>query len=231
MQSPAAGSCWCSPRRRGQARRRCPASFSRPIRVSSFQCRRPRARLGPMRSMDATTTLSTGRASLEWWTTTSFWSGPRYSEIYMARRVPQLRRQWPQGRDVLFDIDWQGTQQLREKARGDMASIFVLPPTIPESRTALTRSVRKISEHVIQERMAKAARGIEPLAGIRLRHHQQRHRIAPLLRCARYWLSNASSASARRACPILSAVCRQNCDPGRSASCGMRPRTLWAGCA
>ena len=32
------------------------------------------------------------------------------------------------GRDVLFDIDWQGTQQLREKAERDLVSIFVLPP-------------------------------------------------------------------------------------------------------
>ena len=32
------------------------------------------------------------------------------------------------GRDVLFDIDWQGTQQLREKARDDLVSVFVLPP-------------------------------------------------------------------------------------------------------
>jgi guanylate kinase len=34
------------------------------------------------------------------------------------------------GRDVLFDIDWQGTQQLREKARDDLVSVFILPPTI-----------------------------------------------------------------------------------------------------
>src|SRR5262249_54072206 len=34
------------------------------------------------------------------------------------------------GGDVLFDIDWQGTQQLREKARSDLVSVFVLPPSI-----------------------------------------------------------------------------------------------------
>ena len=33
------------------------------------------------------------------------------------------------GRDVLFDIDWQGTQQLREKARDDLVSVFILPPS------------------------------------------------------------------------------------------------------
>jgi len=40
------------------------------------------------------------------------------------------------GRDVLFDIDWQGTQQLREKADRDLVSIFVLPAVDPGPRTA-----------------------------------------------------------------------------------------------
>ena len=60
------------------------------------------------------------------------------------------------GRDVLFDIDWQGTQQLNEKARADIASIFVLPPSIPELERRLhTRALD--SETVIKQRMAKAA--------------------------------------------------------------------------
>jgi guanylate kinase len=59
------------------------------------------------------------------------------------------------GRDVLFDIDWQGTQQLREKVRGDMASIFVLPPSIDELERRLhTRALD--DERVIKSRMAKA---------------------------------------------------------------------------
>ena len=36
------------------------------------------------------------------------------------------------GQDVLFDIDWQGTQQLREKARADVVSVFILPPSAAE---------------------------------------------------------------------------------------------------
>ena len=36
------------------------------------------------------------------------------------------------GRDVLFDIDWQGTQQLGGKTPGDLVSVFVLPPSIPD---------------------------------------------------------------------------------------------------
>src|SRR6202162_4656303 len=43
------------------------------------------------------------------------------------------------GRDVLFDIDWQGTQQLREKARDDLVSVFILPPTTKELHRRLQR--------------------------------------------------------------------------------------------
>jgi guanylate kinase len=60
------------------------------------------------------------------------------------------------GCDVLFDIDWQGTQQLREKARGDLVSVFVLPPSIPELEQRL-RSRAQDSDEVIRARMAKAS--------------------------------------------------------------------------
>jgi guanylate kinase len=58
------------------------------------------------------------------------------------------------GRDVLFDIDWQGTQQLREKARGDLVSVFVLPPSVPELERRL-HSRAQDSDAVIHARMAK----------------------------------------------------------------------------
>ena len=61
-----------------------------------------------------------------------------------------------QGRDVLFDIDWQGTQQLREKTGRDLVSIFVLPPTIPDLEQRL-RTRAQDSDVVIHARMAKAA--------------------------------------------------------------------------
>jgi guanylate kinase len=59
------------------------------------------------------------------------------------------------GRDVLFDIDWQGTQQLREKARSDLASVFVLPPSIKELEKRL-RSRAQDPERVIHRRMTEA---------------------------------------------------------------------------
>ena len=61
-----------------------------------------------------------------------------------------------QGRDVLFDIDWQGTQQLREKARTDLVSVFVLPPSIPELERRLNARAQDDYE-TIHRRMAKAA--------------------------------------------------------------------------
>ena len=61
-----------------------------------------------------------------------------------------------EGRYVLFDIDWQGTQQLVEKARDDLVSVFILPPSWHElERRLFTRAQDDPSE--INRRMAKAA--------------------------------------------------------------------------
>jgi guanylate kinase len=78
-----------------------------------------------------------------------------FGHYYGTPRKP-VQKALRLGRDVLFDIDWQGTQQLSEKARGDIASIFVLPPSIPELERRLhTRALD--DEAVIRRRMAKAA--------------------------------------------------------------------------
>jgi guanylate kinase len=60
------------------------------------------------------------------------------------------------GHDVLFDIDWQGTQQLRERARTDLVSVFILPPTVQELERRLERRAQD-SRDIIGSRMAKAA--------------------------------------------------------------------------
>jgi guanylate kinase len=60
------------------------------------------------------------------------------------------------GHDVLFDIDWQGTQQLREKADHDLVSIFVLPPSMVDLERRLRRRAQDPDE-VIRARMATAA--------------------------------------------------------------------------
>ena len=60
-----------------------------------------------------------------------------------------------QGLDVVADVDWQGTQQLRQSFRDDMVSIFVLPPSIDELERRL-RSRAQDGEEVVQSRMALA---------------------------------------------------------------------------
>jgi guanylate kinase len=60
------------------------------------------------------------------------------------------------GRDVLFDIDWQGTQQLKASAREDLVSVFILPPSTAELEKRL-RARAQDSAKVVAERMGKAA--------------------------------------------------------------------------
>lgn len=63
------------------------------------------------------------------------------------------------GRDVLFDIDWQGTRQLSQTCRADLVSVFILPPTLDELERRL-RARAQDSEEVVQKRMAKATEEI-----------------------------------------------------------------------
>ena len=60
------------------------------------------------------------------------------------------------GRDVLFAIDWQGTQQVREAARDDLVSVFILPPSTGELERRLHTRAQD-SDEVVRSRMAKAA--------------------------------------------------------------------------
>ena len=59
------------------------------------------------------------------------------------------------GQDVLFDIDWQGTQQLREKARADVVSVFILPPSAADLEKRLHTRAQD-SQGVIRGRMSRA---------------------------------------------------------------------------
>ncbi len=59
------------------------------------------------------------------------------------------------GRDVLFDIDWQGAQQLYQLAGGDVVRVFILPPSMVELEKRL-RGRRTDSDEVIDRRMARA---------------------------------------------------------------------------
>ena len=63
------------------------------------------------------------------------------------------------GRDVLFDIDWQGTQQICQKMRSDVVSVFVLPPSATELKTRLERRAEDSGE-IIARRLRNAAEEI-----------------------------------------------------------------------
>jgi guanylate kinase len=78
-----------------------------------------------------------------------------FGHRYGTPRAP-VEKALRAGRDVLFDIDWQGTQQLREKARDDLVSVFILPPTAKELERRLERRAQD-SRAIIGARMAKAA--------------------------------------------------------------------------
>ena len=78
-----------------------------------------------------------------------------FGNRYGTPRAP-VERALSAGRDVLFDIDWQGTQQLREKGRADLVSVFVLPPSIPDLEARL-RTRAQDADDVIHARMSKAS--------------------------------------------------------------------------
>ena len=60
-----------------------------------------------------------------------------------------------EGKDLLFDIDWQGAQQLREKMREDIVSVFILPPSKKELEIRLKKRGQDTDE-VVKQRMSAA---------------------------------------------------------------------------
>lgn len=82
-----------------------------------------------------------------------------HGNCYATPREP-AERALAEGRDMLFDIDWQGAVQLREKMRGDIVSIFILPPSMRELRERLRRRAED-HETVIAARLQNARAEIE----------------------------------------------------------------------
>ncbi|SJZ41963.1 guanylate kinase [Enhydrobacter aerosaccus] len=78
-----------------------------------------------------------------------------FNHYYGTPRAP-VEAALSQGRDVLFDIDWQGTQQLSEKGREDLVRVFILPPSTRDlERRLITRA--QDAPDIVAQRMAKAA--------------------------------------------------------------------------
>lgn len=95
--------------------------------------------------------LRDGDAFLEWAEVHgNFYATPREpAEIAMS-----------EGRDMLFDIDWQGAKQIREKLPADVVSVFVLPPSMAELKGRLLRRAED-QEKVIAQRLKNARDEIE----------------------------------------------------------------------
>lgn len=78
-----------------------------------------------------------------------------FGNYYGTPRLP-VENALLEGRDVLFDIDWQGTQQLAEKVRDDLVSVFILPPSWHELEQRLHGRAQDDPAE-INRRMAKAS--------------------------------------------------------------------------
>ena len=81
-----------------------------------------------------------------------------HGNYYGTPREP-VERALADGRDVLFDIDWQGTRQLLDRMRDDVVSVFVLPPSADELKARLERRAED-SGSVIAQRLHNAAEEI-----------------------------------------------------------------------
>lgn len=78
-----------------------------------------------------------------------------FGNYYGTPRAP-IERAVAEGRDVLFDIDWQGTQQLSERMANDLVRVFVLPPSADALERRLTQRAQDPPD-VVAKRMAKAS--------------------------------------------------------------------------
>lgn len=79
-----------------------------------------------------------------------------FGNLYGTPRLP-VEDALGKGRDVLFDIDWQGTQQLEQAMGDDLVRIFILPPSTDELRDRLIKRAQD-SSSVVAKRMAEASR-------------------------------------------------------------------------
>ena len=81
-----------------------------------------------------------------------------FGNLYGTPRLP-VEDALAKGRDVLFDIDWQGTQQLEQAMRDDLVRIFILPPSTDDLRDRLIKRAQD-SASIVAKRMAEASREI-----------------------------------------------------------------------
>jgi guanylate kinase len=78
-----------------------------------------------------------------------------FDNFYGTPRAP-VEAAIAQGKDILFDIDWQGAQQLSEKMKQDVARVFILPPSAASLEERL-RTRAQDSDDVVRRRMSQAS--------------------------------------------------------------------------
>ena len=77
-------------------------------------------------------------------------------DYYYGTPKKPVKKILDKGRDMLFDIDWQGTQQLMNNSKDDLVKVFVLPPSIEELERRL-KERKQDKDEIIQKRMSKAS--------------------------------------------------------------------------
>jgi guanylate kinase len=77
-----------------------------------------------------------------------------FGQSYGTPRAP-IETLLAAGQEIVGDVDWQGTQQMREKIERDLVTVFILPPSVSELKRRLEARAQD-SEEVVAQRMAKA---------------------------------------------------------------------------
>ena len=77
-------------------------------------------------------------------------------DYYYGNPKKPVKNILDKGRDILFDIDWQGTQQLMNNSKDDLVKVFVLPPSIEELERRL-KERKQDKDEIIQKRMSRAS--------------------------------------------------------------------------
>ena len=125
-----------------------------------------------------------------------------HGNFYATPRGP-AEKAMAEGRDMLFDIDWQGAKQLKEKMRGDIVSIFILPPSMKELKARLKR--RAEDQEAVIETQAEE------------RPHRNRALDASTISSSSTTTSTAPSARSARSSPA--SACAATAGQGFSTSC------------
>lgn len=85
-----------------------------------------------------------------------FYEYAKVFDHYYGTPKKPVEQKMAEGKDVLFDIDWQGTQQMKAQARDDLVSVFILPPSIAELEKRLNKRGQDSAE-TVAKRMSKAS--------------------------------------------------------------------------